>query len=697
MMYYKLLSPLLLVVSLALHSGIDAVAQVYADPDIPSRRIELPSPVVPSATSKQQEALFAQRIDINVPFDSSETTILSDGTLFWSATFVSPGAFSMSLCLEDVSLPSGGSLSVADTLANETKTVWIGGDKVITPTIPGNAIVIRYTGPATPIPTFTITAANCGFRDVFHERKGTNKASAGSYGSSGSCENPAICYANGDKQRRSVCRLLVNGTNLGTGTLVNNTSEDRSPLVLTSAHVVGSSTLTSCEALFGYEEYFCQNDYGAYCGGTECIYGGTLLAFDAGIDMALIRLSQIPSVFSAPYWSGWDISDGSMVYDLFCIHHPYGDAKKVSFAPSATPRASYTSDRNALGEPFTRGVHWLVPEWSDGATEGGSSGSALFNSDSRIIGALSGGASSCKNPKRDYYWMLSAAWDTSSNGYNTLSEVLDPTGSGVSSLGGLDFVASDGVVSTGANYDVSDAETYEADALTSSMTHIVQPLTLETSRTIWAVGLTASEASYDPLYDPSYDCCSTEEAEVRVGLNATPAAIPSATTSAEVSDFDGGTVFFALPTPLAVAKNTKVYVHVMASNFPSQDALYLLAVDASSDYMLQESTSNKSTLSVVTGRRLAVNTVYSEIADTAIADVSIPNIEFFVSDGVISIQADALSLVAVYDRQGRLMTQLNANGDSYAQLDLCGMPSGLYIVRALTQSGSQASFKFLNY
>ncbi len=692
MMYDKLLSPLLLLVSLVLLSGADAVAQVYADPDIPGRRIELPSPVAPSATSKQQEALFAQRIDINVPFDSSEATTLSDGTLFWSATFVSPGAFSMSLCLEAVSLPLGGSLSVTDTLANETKTVWIGGDKAITPTIPGSAIVVRYTGPATPIPTFTITAANCGFRDVLHERKGTNKAVAGSYGSSSECEISAVCYSGSDKQRRSVCRLILNGIYFGTGTLVNNTSNDRAPLVLTAAHVVGSAALTSCEALFGYEEYFCQNDYGVYCGGTECIYGGTLLAFDAGTDMAVIRLSQSPSVCSVPYWSGWDLSDASIAYNLFCIHHPYGDAKKVSVAPSATPRASYTSDKNALGGSFTNASHWLVPEWSDGATEGGSSGSALFNSDGRVIGALSGGASSCKSPKRDYYWMLSAAWDASSNGYKTLSDVLDPTGSGITSLGGLDFVESDGVVSTSANYDLLNAEAYEADALSFSMTHIVQPLTLESSRTIWAIGLTASDVSCISCYE-----LSAETAKVEVGLSTSSIKAPSTTTYAVLSDFDGGTVFFALPTPLAVTKDTKVYIHVMASNFSSRDALYLLAVDADSDYMLQESTSNKSTLSVVTGRKLAVNMIYSEVVDTAIADVSIPDIEFSVSDGVVSIQADALSLVAVYDRQGRLMTQLNANGDSYAQLDLCAMPSGLYIVRTLTQSGSQASFKFLNY
>ena len=73
-----------------------------------------------------------------------------------------------------------------------------------------------------------------------------------------------------------------------------------------------------------------------------------------------------------------------------------------------------------------------------GVTEGGSSGSPLFNYDGQIVGTLTGGSSYCNTPTSpDVYGKMSYHW--TSNGTpndERLKPWLDPTNSGVTTLNG---------------------------------------------------------------------------------------------------------------------------------------------------------------------------------------------------------------------------------------------------------------------
>jgi hypothetical protein len=83
---------------------------------------------------------------------------------------------------------------------------------------------------------------------------------------------------------------------------------------------------------------------------------------------------------------------------------------------------------------------WQV-EWDrNTTTEGGSSGSPLFNQDHRIIGQLWGGGASCSNLSApDYYGRLSNSWNPSgSNNTNQLKFWLDPNNTGASFIDGFD-------------------------------------------------------------------------------------------------------------------------------------------------------------------------------------------------------------------------------------------------------------------
>jgi hypothetical protein len=74
-------------------------------------------------------------------------------------------------------------------------------------------------------------------------------------------------------------------------------------------------------------------------------------------------------------------------------------------------------------------------------TEPGSSGSPLYNAQRRLVGVLSGGASFCgasPNQLNDLYGMLAHAWEGLGTDSTRVRNWLDPTGTGATSLGGID-------------------------------------------------------------------------------------------------------------------------------------------------------------------------------------------------------------------------------------------------------------------
>jgi hypothetical protein len=112
-----------------------------------------------------------------------------------------------------------------------------------------------------------------------------------------------------------------------------------------------------------------------------------------------------------------------------CIHHPSGDLKKISFENNAVPQGTWSGAQT-----------WEVQQWDDGITEGGSSGSPLFDQNHRIIGQLFGGASACngstENGQGDSYGRFGVSWDAGSSASSRLKEWLDPGNTGTLILDG---------------------------------------------------------------------------------------------------------------------------------------------------------------------------------------------------------------------------------------------------------------------
>jgi len=141
-------------------------------------------------------------------------------------------------------------------------------------------------------------------------------------------------------------------------------------------------------------------------------------------------LQEIPELYQ-PYYAGWTREE--MVYDsAFCIHHPNGDLEKISKSNTLNSVSKYGSLNNFWV------TNWQSLGFKTGATQIGSSGSAIFNTNKQIIGTLSTGNSSCDFPLNlDYFGKFSYHW--ASNGKKAdeqLKPWLDPDNLGIISLQG---------------------------------------------------------------------------------------------------------------------------------------------------------------------------------------------------------------------------------------------------------------------
>lgn len=171
-------------------------------------------------------------------------------------------------------------------------------------------------------------------------------------------------------------------------------------------------------------------------------------------DLSLLEiLTPVPPHFNVSY-AGWNpsrfyngVSFGirnpfRLPTDYVGIHHPRGDVKKISGNnqilwlenPIATGCYTITTIIDVLfgwiwGNSVSTSVicnyvdnPWMnIPFYQYGVTEGGSSGSGIFNSGNQLIGVLSSGLAGCNFPLIDNYGKLHANYSNAS-----IKNVLNP-------------------------------------------------------------------------------------------------------------------------------------------------------------------------------------------------------------------------------------------------------------------------------
>ncbi len=355
--------------------------------------------------------------DLN-PCNSGQWETVDDKRV-WRLAISSPNAYSLNLTFSDFVLPPGAELF----LYNSDTTQIVGAfssdnNAEVLPTIPivGDVVYVEYVEPA--------DVEFQGFFNIVqvaHDFKGAFSADTASLSECQVDVNSEL-GADWQDEKRAVCRILVNGTTLCTGTLLNTANQSFEPYVLTARHCISSERQAQNSIFyFNYEDEQSEKQY---------VAGSTLVASkdnDNGyLDFALVRLADVPAEYNA-YYAGWYVGDSQLDMGV-CIHHPNGNAKMLA--------VDFDSLRVASYRYFDKETFWNVAEWDVGTTEQGSSGAPLFNSDHKVVGILAGGDADCSYPMNDYFQMLSVCYDRYDFDSLQLAHWLNPEGKPLTSVSG---------------------------------------------------------------------------------------------------------------------------------------------------------------------------------------------------------------------------------------------------------------------
>ncbi|HVS19275.1 MAG TPA: hypothetical protein VMT18_11790 [Planctomycetota bacterium] len=431
--------PLVGLLALALPSS--ALAQAGAGGTPPGLALGLaPTEAVEILATPDVAALLAEderNTDKFAPFRFGEGTevalglelggewlALDDGRRLWRVRVESPGAWSLNLIFDRYELPAEAELYVY----NDTGAVRGAFTSELnqphgffaTEPLAGDALTIEYVEPQDGVPgELRLAEVIHAYRDILGSSQGdkADHSVAGLMKMSGACNININCPLGADwqDQKRSSARLVMGGV-LCSGALINNTAQDSKQYFLTANHCYNASPNPAVWSFnFNYES--------ANCNGTgvssQSVTGATLRVKGTQADFCLVEINQdIPAQYNA-YFSGWSRSTTPSQISTG-IHHPQGDIKKIC-----------QDDDTAIASTFNGAPCWRVADWEQGVTEGGSSGSPLYDQNKRIVGQLFGGQATCSFLFNDYYGRL----DTSMN--NGLATFLDPLGSGVTVVDGI--------------------------------------------------------------------------------------------------------------------------------------------------------------------------------------------------------------------------------------------------------------------
>ncbi|MEI7597156.1 MAG: T9SS type A sorting domain-containing protein [Bacteroidota bacterium] len=431
----------------------------------------------------------AQSIPVNQNMISEGTwSYLSNGNRVCRLKLGSIGASAIVLAYNSFKLPANSRLY----LYNETGTQIVGpitsennplDGYYSTEMIQGDMVTLEYiedknfidvTKPSTAL--INIESLGYVYRDAEIVSRFAPTTRSTGWGQSETCEVNVNCPegTNWQKQKRGVAEIFVyDGSQWGwcSGDLVNNTSNNGTPYFLTADHCGGGSAaniISQWQFYFKFEAPSCTTPgsapaYITITGATKKARGN----MTGGTDFLLLLLNSTPGSNCNPYYNGWDRTNTASPSGV-SIHHPAGDIKKISTYSTTLTTASYSG--------CAASSHWQVT-WAQtatnrGVTEGGSSGSPIFNSAGLQVGTLTGGSSYCATPTSpDMYGKFFKHWDA--NGTTSdlqLKPWLDPTNTGATTCIGYDpyaaaaapvseFSANSTSIYTGGQVTFSDLST----------------------------------------------------------------------------------------------------------------------------------------------------------------------------------------------------------------------------------------------
>jgi hypothetical protein len=371
-----------------------------------------------------------------------ERVRLADGRHAWRAAISSPGAKSIDFEFSRLVLPEGAEFYLYNDAFEVVRgpiraADLAGSERYFSPYVPGDIAFVE------------LVASRDALREAVVEIGSLTHAYRGLWGvddplaKSGSCNVDVICPL-GDAWRDQIDSVghytfrRGSSSYVCTGSLIANTAGTTVPYLLTANHCMSTATVVGSMVVYwNYQSSTCRTP-GSSSSGTplnrsiasHTQSGASLISTSSTSDFTLVRLStDVPSA-SNPFWSGWDRRDQAPS-SAVGIHHPSGHEMRISAENDPLSIAGY------LGATGSGTSHLRVADWDQGTTEGGSSGSGLWNASNKLlVGQLHGGYAACGNNDADWYGRLAISWAGGGSSSTRLSNWLDPNGTGATTLAG---------------------------------------------------------------------------------------------------------------------------------------------------------------------------------------------------------------------------------------------------------------------
>jgi hypothetical protein len=312
----------------------------------------------------------------------------------------SPGALALRSALNIPELPAGaevrftgnGSAEIFAVDAGEIAKVRESQSRYWSPVTAGDTQRIEVFLPGGADPRW----ARIGLEAASHLFVAPDGDLAGAkIGESDSCEFDAKCVTTPSQgyldAKSAVARMVFQkdgGSFFCTGTLLNDTDgATQVPHFYSAAHCFTTQAVASTLTTFWfYETTGCGS--GVLDGASRQVGGGSTVEFaNASSDVLLVRLNNAPPGGSV--FLGWNSASLTSGDDILVLHHPAGDVKKVSLG-----------EVKGFGGSNLASGQFIKVGYTDGTTEGGSSGCGLLTSSGsgyQLRGGLLGGTASCAN------------------------------------------------------------------------------------------------------------------------------------------------------------------------------------------------------------------------------------------------------------------------------------------------------------